>query len=227
MSIFASGSLPLITLMLLLGGFGLPIPEDPALIAAGALAAKGIAPIWLTAACCVVGVLGGDLVLFLGARHLGPAVKRSRPFRAIGAHRLEKLDAMLMRRGAMMVFIARHMMGLRAVTFALAGMHHMKVRTFLIADTLAFAISGPLWYGLGYYFATRLEKIAGFKRIEHLVVGGAIAVTALVVLFAALRNRRKAAALVAAGDAITVDETEPVPSLDPSEVVANPPHPAE
>ena len=85
MSLFAGGSLPLITLMLLLGGFGLPIPEDPALIAAGALAAKGIVPLWLAITCCVVGVLGGDMILFLGARHLGPAVKRSRPFRAIGA----------------------------------------------------------------------------------------------------------------------------------------------
>jgi membrane protein DedA with SNARE-associated domain len=217
MSFFAGGSLPLITLMLLLGGFGLPIPEDPALIAAGALAAKGIVPIWLSVLCCVVGVIGGDLVLFYGARHLGPAVKRSRPFRAIGAHRLKKLDDMLMRRGGMMVFIARHMMGVRAVTFALAGMHHMKLRTFLIADTLAFAISGPLWWGLGYYFATRLEEIAGFRRVEHLVVGGAIAVTVLAVIVAALRNRRKAARLAASGDAVTVDEHEAVPSLDPRE----------
>lgn len=215
MSLFAGGSLPLITLMLLLGGFGLPIPEDPALIAAGALAAKGIVPTWLAIACCVVGVLGGDMILFLGARHLGPAVKRSRPFRAIGAARLAKVDDMLMRRGATMVFIARHMMGVRAVTFALAGMHHMKLRTFLIADTLAFVITGPLWFGLGYYFATRLEKIAHYKRVEHLVVIGAIVVTVLVVVILTVRNRRKAAAIAASGDVVTIDSTQPIPSLDP------------
>src|SRR5262245_38704138 len=166
-SLFGEASLPLITLMLVLGGFGLPIPEDPALIAAGALAAKGVVPVWLAALCCIVGVIGGDLMLFLGARHLGPAVKRSRPFRAIGQARLAKVDDLLMRRGWLMVFLARHMMGIRAVTFALAGMHHMKVRTFVIADCLAFAISGPLWFGLGYYFATRLEEISGFRRVEH------------------------------------------------------------
>lgn len=193
-SLFGSASLPLITLLLILGGFGLPIPEDPALIAAGALSAKGIVPIWLSAACCVVGVLGGDLMLFYGARHLGPAVKRSRPFRAIGPERQKKIDDLLMRRGWLMVFLARHMMGIRAVTFALAGMHHMKVRTFLMADALAFAITGPLWYGGGYFFATRLEALAGFKRIEHAIVIGAIALTLGYFAYAMWRSRKRAAA---------------------------------
>ncbi|HTJ44538.1 MAG TPA: DedA family protein [Kofleriaceae bacterium] len=191
-SLFGDASLPLITLLLVLGGFGLPIPEDPALIAAGALAAKGVAPIWLSVLCCVVGVIGGDLMLFLGARHLGPAVKRSRPFRAIGAERLKKVDDLLMRRGWLMVFLARHMMGIRAVTFALAGMHHMKVRTFLIADCLAFAITGPMWWGGGYYFATRLEELSGFKRIEHIVVISAIVLTVGYFVYAMLRNRKRA-----------------------------------
>ena len=191
-SLFGDASLPLITLLLVLGGFGLPIPEDPALIAAGALSAKGIAPIWLSALCCIVGVIGGDLMLFLGARHLGPAVKRSRPFRAIGAERLKKVDDLLMRRGWLMVFLARHMMGIRAVTFALAGMHHMKVRTFLIADCLAFAITGPMWWGGGYYFATRLEELAGFKRIEHIIVIAAIALTLGYFVYAMLRSRKRA-----------------------------------
>jgi membrane protein DedA with SNARE-associated domain len=193
-SLFGSASLPLITLLLVLGGFGLPIPEDPALIAAGALTAKGMVPMWLAVLCCVVGVIGGDLMLFLGARHLGPAVKRSRPFRAIGEERQKKIDDLLMRRGWLMVFLARHMMGVRAVTFALAGMHHMKVRTFLFADLLAFAISGPLWFGLGYVFATRLEEIARFRHIEHALVIGALAVTALIFALGMWRNRRRAAA---------------------------------
>ena len=193
-ALFSNASLPLITLMLILGGFGLPIPEDPALIAAGALSGKGISPIWLTAGCCFVGVIVGDLMLFLGARHLGPAVKRSRPFRAIGPDRLQKVDDLLMRRGWLMVVLARHMMGIRAVTFALAGMHGMKVRTFLLADIAALAITGPLWYGLGYFFATEIEKITGYSRVEHLIVLGAALIAVGYVIYATIRNRRRAAA---------------------------------
>jgi membrane protein DedA with SNARE-associated domain len=196
--LFGHASLPLITLLLLLGGFGLPIPEDPALIAAGALSAKGVVPIWLSAACCIFGVLAGDLMLFLGARHLGPAVKKSRPFKAIGAERQQKIDDLLMRRGWLMVFLARHVMGIRAVTFALAGMHHMKVRTFLIADTLAFAITGPLWWGLGYFFASKLEELSGAQRIEHVIMIGALVVTAGYVVYAVVRNKRRTAAAIAA-----------------------------
>jgi membrane protein DedA with SNARE-associated domain len=193
-ALFSNASLPLITLLLILGGFGLPIPEDPALIAAGALSGKGISPIWLTAGLCVIGVIVGDLMLFLGARHLGPAVKKSRPFRAIGAERLQKVDDLLMRRGWLMVFLARHVMGIRAVTFALAGMHGMKVRTFLLADLAALAITGPIWYGLGYFFATEIEKITGYSRVEHLVVLGAVFIAVAYVVYVTVRNRRRAAA---------------------------------
>jgi membrane protein DedA with SNARE-associated domain len=201
--LFGHASLPLITLLLLLGGFGLPIPEDPALIAAGALSAKGVVPLWLAITCCVVGVLIGDLMLFLGARHLGPAVKRSRPFRAIGAERLQKIDDLLMRRGWLMVFLARHVMGIRAVTFALAGMHHMKVRTFIVADALAFAITGPIWFGLGYFFAHKLEELAGAQRIERYIMVGALAVTILYVVYSVVRNRRRTAAAIAASPPVT------------------------
>ena len=201
--LFGHASLPLITLLLLLGGFGLPIPEDPALIAAGALSAKGVVPLWLAITCCVIGVLIGDLMLFRGARHLGPAVKRSRPFRAIGAERLQKIDDLLMRRGWLMVFLARHVMGIRAVTFALAGMHHMKVRTFFIADALAFAITGPIWFGLGYFFAHKVEELAGAERIERFIMAGALAVTVLYVVYSVVRNRRRNAAAIAASPTVT------------------------
>jgi membrane protein DedA with SNARE-associated domain len=193
-SLFSNASLPLITILLILGGFGLPIPEDPALIAAGALSGKGVSPIWLTAGCCIVGVIVGDLMLFLGARHLGPAVKRSRPFRAIGPERLQKVDDLLMRRGWLMVFLARHVMGIRAVTFALAGMHGMKLRTFLLADCAALAITGPLWYGLGYVFASQIERITGYSEVEHLIVLGAVLVAVGYVVYVTVRNRRRAAA---------------------------------
>src|ERR1041384_46098 len=125
-SLLGDASLPLITLMLVLGGFGLPFPEDPALIAAGALAGNGVIPLWLTIPCCVAGVIGADLILFSGGRRIGPAVKRSRPFCALGARRIEKLDGMLVRRGGWMVVFARPMMGIRGAIFVLAGMHHMK-----------------------------------------------------------------------------------------------------
>lgn len=189
-SLLSGASLPLIVLVLVLGGFGLPLPEDPALIAAGALAANRVAPLWLTGACCAAAVVGGDLMLFLGGRRLGPAVKRSRPFRALGPGRIQKLDDLLMRRGALMVFLARYMMGVRVATFVLAGMHQMKVRTFLLVDCLAFAISGTLWFGLGYIFATRLADLADFQTIERGIMIAAAVITVGYFAFKMLRTRR-------------------------------------
>jgi len=60
--------------LLLLGSLGAPIPEEMAIVAAGILSHQGIARWWFALPICLVGVLGGDVVLYTIGRHWGSAL---------------------------------------------------------------------------------------------------------------------------------------------------------
>lgn len=95
-----------------------------------------------------------------------------------------------------MVFTARHLAGIRAPTFALAGMHGMPLRTFLLWDLAGGCVSVPITVVLGYFFSEHLDLVSrGMARVEHWAV--AIAVTALCVYLVVvwlLRWRARSAA---------------------------------
>jgi membrane protein DedA with SNARE-associated domain len=58
--------------------------------------------------------------------------------------------------------------GLRAPTFLLAGVHRMSIPRFLIWDGLALCISGPLFVAVGYFGSDKLDEalrdVAAAKR---------------------------------------------------------------
>ena len=153
-----SGSYLLMLITLLAAGLGVPIPEDIVLIAGGALIHREVTTPVATSVVLVLGVLSGDLTIFLTGRTLGPAVFRHPSLaRLLPASRLDYLERQFERYGGRIVFVARHVVGLRAPMFLLAGVHRMSPWRFLIWDSLAFCISGPFFVGLGYFFSDRLD----------------------------------------------------------------------
>ena len=69
------------------------------------------------------------------------------------------------------VFLARHVVGLRAATFALAGIHGMPLRRFLFWDGLAAMISVPIMVALGYFGALHVDLVrADIATDEHYIV---------------------------------------------------------
>lgn len=181
----------LMLVLLLAGGLGLPIPEDVILIAAGALVHRGITGPVGTALACGGGVLGGDLLIFLIARHLGVRALERAPFRhMLPPERRRRLEGLFERWGGGIVFAARHVAGIRAPVFALAGMHGMHVLTFLLWDAAGLMISAPLMIGLGYLFSDRLAVAThDVARLEHVVIIAAVVALAGYAIYAVVRNR--------------------------------------
>ena len=69
--------------VLLACGFGLPLPEDITLVAAGILAARDIIDFNFTVALCMFGVLLGDgIIFYLGSRY-GTKLRSSKFFSVI------------------------------------------------------------------------------------------------------------------------------------------------
>jgi membrane protein DedA with SNARE-associated domain len=85
--------------------------------------------------------------------------------------RSARIEALYQRRGGWIVFLARHVAGLRAATFVMAGVHRMRPRTFIAWDGLAACVSVPLMVGLGYAGALHLDRVrADIALVERYVL---------------------------------------------------------
>lgn len=151
---------------LFLCGLGLPLPEDITLLAGGYavyLAAQNgmqeptLIPMTIVG---LVGVLTGDVLLFLLGRWKGDWVRRVWPFRRLlTTERMEKITLFFNKYGAWTAFFARFAPGVRSPTFLVAGSAQMSFYTFFFADGFAALISVPLWVWLAWRFGAQIDRV--------------------------------------------------------------------
>ena len=186
--------------VLLLGSLGLPIPEEVPIVAAGMLSHQQVMRWWLALPTCIVGVFAGDLILYWAGRHWGERVL-DQPLigRLLTRARLEQIQAGYRRRGVLIVFLARNVMGLRAAAFVGAGVVGLPFWKFAAADGAAIGYGVPLNFGLAYLFSRHLHAVlAEVHRVEGwiallVVVGGGAWI------YITLRRRGDRALATAAG----------------------------
>jgi membrane protein DedA with SNARE-associated domain len=171
------------------------VPEDIMLVAAGVLVARGEATFPEALIACIVGVFVGDTSIFLLGRRFGSHLLDIRPFRWVFTETRKQRTAELFQRyGHVIVFIGRHMAGLRMPIFAMAGIQGVKLRTFWLFDGLGLLVSAPAMIGIGYFFATHLHRIVFWlKRIE-VIIPLTIAIAVGTFLLIKHRARRRAQA---------------------------------
>jgi membrane protein DedA with SNARE-associated domain len=164
--------------MLLLCGFGLPMPEDVILVTGGVLAwmssdlevatFRGMLhdPGLLTmAAFGLAGILAGDSVIFYAGRRFGHRVAEFGPLRrVITPEKLEFVEKKVRKRGNVMVMFARFLPGLRAPTYFTVGHARMPYWKFMLYDGFAALISAPLWVCVGFYFGSDIQEAARVAR---------------------------------------------------------------
>lgn len=184
------GSILFVFAWLVIGSLGAPLPEDAALLAAGVLIQRGAVHPALALVAVFTAVLGGDAMLFFLARRLGPAAYDRKLFRRIlPPERRRRIDEAYHRYGGRLVFLARHVAGLRAAAFAMAGIHGMRPARFLLWDAAAACISIPLVVGLGYFGALHIDRVrAGIATASHYVL---LAVALTVLGYLTWRHVRK------------------------------------
>ena len=179
-SLLAAHPHPLTFALLVLTGLGLPVPEDVILLAAGAVVSWGGAGYYPIVGVALLGVLAGDLALFLLGRRYGPQLLARRPLRYLASpRRVERARGMLARRGAGAVFLARFVAGVRFVVFFMAGAGGMATATFVLVDLTGALLSVPLVVLVGYVFGANLEGALGFLHAHRWqVLGGAVGLVA-------------------------------------------------
>jgi membrane protein DedA with SNARE-associated domain len=194
--------------VLLLCGFGLPMPEDVVLVTGGVLAwiasdleHVGIAEmirdrgLLTMIAVGLGGILAGDSVIFLAGRKFGARVADFRPLRrVITPEKLEKVEKLMRRRGNIVVVLARYIPGIRAPTYFTAGHVGLPYWEFLLFDGVAALVSAPLWVCLGFYGGSNIQDLAHLAaRFSHYILL-AVAVVVLAIWVRWMQARRAAAA---------------------------------
>jgi membrane protein DedA with SNARE-associated domain len=126
------------------------------------------------------GLLITDFSLYWVGKKYGRSVVEHKRFRKIiSLDRLSKLEEKFKKWGGRVVFLGRHIWGLRAQIFLVAGVMKMSATKFLVADGLSALFSIALWGGIGYLGGNSIQVLKkDVTRIEH------IAVVALVILLA-------------------------------------------
>jgi membrane protein DedA with SNARE-associated domain len=183
-----------IFLGLVLGNLGLPVPEETILFVAGYATSRGT--LWLPAV-LVIGmvsaVLGDNLGYWLGRWYGREMIGRCSRFVGIRADQIDRLSGLVARYGAIAVFAARFVPGLRFLGGPLAGAGGLSPVRFALANTLGALVYVPyavgLGYAVGYGLGERLHQIAG--GAETLV--GAAAILAIAAWLAVRRRRARRA----------------------------------
>ncbi|MBS1983009.1 MAG: DedA family protein [Bdellovibrionales bacterium] len=146
-------------MLLLLCGFGLPLPEDVVLVAAGFLAAQYGHSFWITAALMYLGIMGGDLTIYAAGRVLGKKFLDTKLGRLmIAPEKLPRIKGLYTKYGSGVVFVGRFLPGFRTPIFFTSGSLHFPFYKFLAFDGFAALVSAPLFVWLGHLAGERFAE---------------------------------------------------------------------
>lgn len=145
--------------VLVICGFGVPIPEDLTLVTGGVISGMGYTNPHMMFAVGMLGVLVGDGVMFAAGRIWGQKILRFKPIaRIMTPKRYEQVQEKFDKYGNRVLFVARFLPGLRTAVFVTAGISRkVSYLRFIIMDGLAALISVPIWIYLGEYGAHNID----------------------------------------------------------------------
>ena len=138
-----------------------PMPGEPLLIGAGALAGTGRFTLWLAAVLAFAGTVVADVIWYEVGRRGGPRVLKWLCRLSIEPDTCVRRGTdTLARRGASVLLISKFVPGLNSIGQPLAGALGMPRRRFVIFDVLGAMLWVGLYVGLGYVFHNQLAEAA-------------------------------------------------------------------
>ncbi len=203
-------------LVLVLGGVGLPVPEEVPIILAAVLSRKGT--IWwpIAFASCLLGVLVGDFVVYFIGYFYGEKVLSfplTRKF--LTKARETQIKGYFHRHGIKILILGRFAVGFRTAAYLTAGILKLPALNLFLIDLCAATFSTTLMFGIGYLFAFQIEKAtAKIQRWQSAITWGialAVACWLLHRLYKFYKGRRQIGQVV--GPPVLVDDP-PLPPDD-------------
>lgn len=192
-----------IILLLILGGLGLPVPEEAPVILAAILSKRQVMWAPLAFAACVVGVLLGDFVVYFLGYFYGEKVmnlKIARKF--LTREREAQMKGYFHRHGIKILILGRFAVGFRTAAYLTAGILRIPALKLLGTDLFAVSLSTPLMFGLGWIFAHQIEQ--GIHEAQRFLTVGIVAFCVGIAIYRWRKGRREGRLPV--GPPVPVDE---------------------
>jgi len=154
--------------LLVVAGFGLPIPEEVVVMAAGGWVAAEpeYGPIrWVILPVCIAGILTSDIMLYSVGRYWGARLLEHRRIaRLLTPERLDRIQRNFERYGTKILLIVRWVPGIRSPLFMTAGTMRLPFVRFIVADSIAAVAGHSVIFFLSYWFGQAFRDL--FARVE-------------------------------------------------------------
>jgi len=148
---------PLLMLYMVLIALATLISEDLACIGAGMMAARGIIGFFPAAAAAFIGIVVGDVLLFLAGRFIGrPALGKAPLKWFLTNEDIERSAEWFRARGPAIILISRFLPGSRLPTYFTAGMLGSSLGTFTVYFGIAALLWTPALVGLSTVVGSRI-----------------------------------------------------------------------
>ncbi len=158
-----------VAFLVMLEGFGVPVPGETALVTASAFAAQGrLAIAGVVVASSIGSILGGTGGYWIGRTGGLAFLQRHGRWIRVDAAKLGRAQGFFDRHGALTVFTGRFVALLRILAAVLAGVARMPFPLFSLYNALGGICWSIVFGGLGYAFGRnlpRLESILGRASI--------------------------------------------------------------
>jgi membrane protein DedA with SNARE-associated domain len=158
---------------LLLENCGLPVPGETILLLASFLAYSehDLQLSWIIAVATIVTAIGGSLGFALGYHGGRPLLARYQSVFRIEQKTIVRGESLFERFGAITVFFARFVFGIRVIAGPLAGVLRMPWRKFLLWNFLGAAAWVTVISSAGYLFGRHWGRLMrDLKRFDVAVV---------------------------------------------------------
>ena len=174
---------PIITAVaMILEGCGIPVPAVTILVTASALAATGALPIWGVAIGSAVGGIIGGVAGWLIGTHGGIRfVRRYGARMRIDEEKLARTRKFFARRGAWAAFLCRFLGVARILVPMIAGVAHMPLSRFAVANGAGAIVAAAGYAALGWFFGKDLPAL------RHHLTEATLVATGLVVAWLVVR----------------------------------------
>jgi membrane protein DedA with SNARE-associated domain len=187
-----------IIVFLALTGFGLPVPEEVPIVAAGIWSSHGQLDPWWAFLSCVIGSVLGDHILYALGYHFGHSLiyRHPRVAALLHAEREAKIEQMVRKHQVKVLVLSRFMVGVRAPVYLAAGILRVPFARFFLIDLVSATIVVSLFFGLSYAYGERLTKFIRQSEIGLTVIVVVAIISVLAYFLWRRRQRRKLAELV-------------------------------
>lgn len=204
------GYLGIIT-VLVLGGLGLPVPEEAPIILAGVLSKRGQMEWPLALGASFLGVLAGDFVVyFLGYWHGERVLKWRLTRKFLTREREAQIKGYFHRHGVKILILSRFAPGFRTAAYLTAGILRLPTLKLVATDSVAAGLSTSLMFAAGFFFTKWIEQsLEHFKRYAIVLLAASVGGF---LLHRYVKARLRAGRVV--GPPVSVTDEVPIPPDD-------------